>query len=162
MKVLKDFPNYAIDEYGIVWSIKRNKPICRFKDNLGYYQVELSKCGKKYKRRVHNLMAECYLTKPFDKACINHIDGDKSNNALDNLEYTSNSINTQHAYDNNLYRNKYRLKVKTINKETGEILVFNSIRSLSETLNINRKTVSSILNGTKNSNNYKYYFEYVD
>lgn len=162
MKELSEFPNYAIDSQGMVWNIKRSKSISRFKDNTGYYQSELSRDGKKYKRRIHSLMAQTYLTKPFEKACVNHKDGNKLNNEISNLEYVSNSENTRHAYEKGLYRSRTSLVITTTNKETGEKEAWKSIRSMCEVLGINRKTVSSILTGSKVTNNYKYEFNYVD
>ena len=76
------------------------------------------------------------------------------------MEWTTNSQNTKHGYDNNLYKNKYRCELKVTNKLTKEILYFKSIRECSNTLNINRKTITSILKGIKKTNNYNYEFEY--
>lgn len=53
-----------------------------------------------------------------------------------------------------------RYGVFATHKITGEIQEFESVRSLSEGLGLNRKTVSAILNGTKVSNNYEYVFSY--
>ena len=91
---------------------------------------------------------------------VNHIDGDKLNNNAKNLEWISNSKNTQHAYDSNLYRSTYRCGVKAIHKITGEEFIFKSIRSCANELGLNRKTITSILKGKK-ANNYDYKFEYI-
>lgn len=116
--------------------------------------------GKKKYIRIHRLVAELFLDNPNNYTQINHKDGNKLNNFVNNLEWTTNSQNTQHGYDNNLYKNKYRCELKVMNKLTKEILYFKSIRECSITLNINRKTITSILKGIKKTNNYNYEFEY--
>lgn len=131
-------------------------------DNTGYYQVVFRIDGKRKYVRVHRLIAETLLPNPDNLPQINHIDGNKLNNSIENLEWTTNSANTQHGYDNNLYHNKKRSHaVKTIHKETGEEQTFKSIRECAEILGLNRKTITAILKETKKTNNYPYNFEYI-
>lgn len=51
---------------------------------------------------VHRLVAEAFIPNPDDLPTVNHKDGNKHNNVVDNLEWASFSDNNQHAYDNNL------------------------------------------------------------
>jgi hypothetical protein len=48
---------------------------------------------------VHRVLAECFIPNPDNKPCVNHIDGNKLNNSLDNLEWATYSENNQHAYN---------------------------------------------------------------
>ena len=108
------------------------------------------------------MVAEAFVKgKSESNNMVNHIDGNKLNNNVENLEWASNKKNTQHAYDNNLYKSTYRCEVKATHKVTGEIYEFKSIRSCAEQLQLNRKTITSILKEQK-TNNYDYYFEYLD
>lgn len=154
------YENYFITEDGKVWNGK--KFINQWVDNVGYRQVVLFKNGKKKYYRVHRIVAEHYLGKPIEGKCVNHIDGNKLNNNVENLEWVTNRDNIQHGYDNNLYQFKTRshpvIVRRKINNE--EMWEFKSIRSLSEELGLNRKTVTSILKGNK-ENNYEYLFEYA-
>lgn len=69
----------------------------------GYCYVQLSKCGKVKNVRVHRYIAITFLDKPMDeKSQVNHIDGCKTNNKIDNLEYCSGKQNMRHAYDTGL------------------------------------------------------------
>ena len=159
MKIHKDY-NIGVTEQGDIINLKTNKPYSKWVDNVGYYQVVFRVNGKKKYIRIHRLVAEMFIENPNGYNQINHIDGNKLNNNVDNLEWTTNSKNTQHGYDNNMYENKYRCEIKATNKITKETLFFKSIRECSEILNLNRKTITSILKGIKKTNNYEYEFEY--
>lgn len=164
MKHIKDFERYMITTNGYILDIERNyAPVGTWIDNTGYLQCNLYKDDKKYYRRVHRLVAETFLENPNNLPQVNHKDGNKLNCNVLNLEWSTNSDNTQHAYDNNLYRFKQRCyPVNVYDKYNHEYLkTFNSIRSLCDELHLNRKTVSSILNDEKKTNNYDYIFEYV-
>lgn len=132
-----------------------------FVDNVGYYQTVFRIDGRRKYVRVHRLIAETLVPNPDNLPMVNHIDGDKLNNDPSNLEWCTNSHNTKEAYDSGLYRSHYKCSVKATHKVTGETEVFRSIRSCSLALGLNRKTITSILQGLK-SNNYPYEFEYVD
>lgn len=64
-----------------------------------YYVVGLSKNGKSHNYLVHRLVAESFIENPMNKEQVNHIDGNVHNNCVLNLEWVTNSENTQHAYD---------------------------------------------------------------
>ena len=64
----------------------------------GYHTVNMNGLTK----RVHRVVAECFIGNPEGKRTVNHKDGDKSNNGVSNLEWATHSENTQHAYDNDL------------------------------------------------------------
>lgn len=153
---IKEFPNYKVTSEGLIINSKGNQ-ICRFIDNTGYYQVELSKMGKKYKRRVHQLITQTIFGQPPKGYIVNHKDGNKLNNRIENLEYITYSQNTQHAYDNGLIPRKRRTEIISINKKSGYIQEWQSIRSCAKELNINRKTLSAILSGQrKGQYNWKF------
>lgn len=164
IKEIKGYPNYFITEDGKVISkqSKNSKELCQWIDSTGYKQVIIYKNGKRYYKRVHQLVAEAFVEGKSEENCmVNHIDGNKVNNNFKNLEWVSNKENTQHAYDNGLYRSTYKCKVKAIHKITKEEFIFGSIRSCAKELKLNRKTLTEILKGKKN-NNYDYYFKYID
>ena len=97
MKQIKDYPDYLISVDGKVFSLRTMK-FMKFKTSNGYKRVELYGV----KRRiflVHRLVAEAYLPNLENKPQVNHIDGDKSNNMLCNLEWCTRSENSLHAYE---------------------------------------------------------------
>lgn len=89
---------YELNKQGEVRSIKRKRLIIGDVNNCGYYRVTLYKKGVSKKYFRHRLVAEHFLNKKINKDFVNHIDGDKSNNCLENLEWVSQSENEKHAF----------------------------------------------------------------
>lgn len=69
----------------------------------GYHNVSFSVDGKVTKHKVHRLVAAAFISNHEDKFTVNHIDGDKTNNEVSNLEWATLSENNKHAYDTGLY-----------------------------------------------------------
>ena len=96
IKDIINFENYQISDDGRVWSKKSNKwlkPI----DVNGYKQASLYKNGKEYKRLVHRLVAEAFIPNPNNYEEINHINEDKSDNRVENLEWCTQSYNINYG-----------------------------------------------------------------
>ena len=78
-----------------------NEKILKFKSSdSGYLSIGLTKNGIKTFFLIHRLVAQAFLDKPDTKKSVNHIDGDKSNNKVCNLEWVSNRENSCHYYSN--------------------------------------------------------------
>ena len=95
---------YLVYKDGTVYStannkFKRMKPV---KQRNGYYLVHLHLNGKSYYRWLHRMVAECFLENKDNKPEVNHKDGDKSNNAVENLEWVTTKENIAHAFRTNL------------------------------------------------------------
>ena len=72
-------------------------------DTHGYKRLRFCTEGKSKLVYLHRILAEVYLENADNKPCVNHIDGNKLNNDLSNLEWVTYSENTQHAVLNNLH-----------------------------------------------------------
>lgn len=83
------------------------------KGTNGYFIVGISKNGKVTSKTVHRLIALSFISNPNNKKEVNHKDGNKKNNFVSNLEWTSVSENRQHAFDLGLQKGSTHLKGKT-------------------------------------------------
>lgn len=92
------FPNYSITGNGMVFSHKNNKWLKFTKTTTGYYYVNLCNNSTPKPFRVHRLVGAAFLPNPKNKPYINHIDGNKLNNHVSNLEWSTPSENNKHAY----------------------------------------------------------------
>ena len=110
---VSDRYEYYVTENGEVYKIDmRNGKTteCYYHISHGYKRIRVTDIDTNTRRylRVHRLVAIYYVTNPrpdiYDQ--VNHKDGDKLNNNYTNLEWCNCSINTQHAYDNNLVKDR--------------------------------------------------------
>lgn len=159
---------YKISSLGKIKSLDRkrycghkgNKPQLRkgrilkqHYDYLGYKRVRLSKNSTTKTLTLHRLLAINFIENPYNKPNINHIDGNKANNNLNNLEWCTQKENVQHSYNLGLSKgikgeqnNKSKLKAKDIKEirklhkqkktQTDIAKMFNvSIANISEIVN---------------------------
>jgi len=94
---------YAVTQDGRIWSYPKKSHTGMFLSlqmgTPGYAMVSLNKSGKKYPVMIHRLVANAFLEKPKGiNIEVNHIDGDKLNNNVDNLEWIEHSENIKHQY----------------------------------------------------------------
>lgn len=96
---LKDFPRYEISKCGIVRNIKTGRVMVDKPCKVGYHRLWLSdKSNKRKGVSLHRLLAITFISgRTRWKNEVNHIDGNKSNNSLDNLEWVDRKTNMAHA-----------------------------------------------------------------
>lgn len=99
LKLLEEFEGrYGVTNDGRIWSYVKNRWL-RPDEANGYMRVDLTPPkGKKRKYLVHRLVALAFIPNPENKRFINHKDGNKTNNNVDNLEWVTSSENQIHAY----------------------------------------------------------------
>lgn len=118
---------YKVSNEGVVISTPRQGSrggvTKYYKMSHGYYEYLLCKDGKMYHVMAHRLLAKHFIPNPDNKPCVNHIDGDRNNNSLENLEWVTYKENTQHAVRSGLFNNKgeNNPKTKLTDKEIYQI-----------------------------------------
>ena len=149
---------YEISTIGNIRSIKRSiltksgylKPekeriITQRISNKGYSTVTLSKNGQSKSQHVHRLLAQAFIPNPENKATVNHLNGDKLDNRIENLEWATYSENAIHAYKSGLYKSNERKRRLIIDTCSGE--KYTSIKKAAVHLNINYSTCRNYLSG---------------
>jgi len=97
MRKIDGFEDYLIDENGRVWSSKRSI-FLKHSSNKGYQFVQLYKNGKGENILVHRLVALAFIPNPENKKTVNHKNGNKADNRLQNLEWNTQAENAQHSW----------------------------------------------------------------
>jgi len=155
--------NYEISEQGEVRN-KTTKQILKYYLMLnGYCQVcikyiDKDKFSKKY---VHRLVAEHFLDNPLNKREVNHKDGNKENNNVNNLEWCTSSENQKHRHSIGITQTSNR-KVGAFDKDGKEVFQFNSIVEAMRFFNkTSRVNLDNALQG-KQKTAYGYVWKYLD
>jgi len=119
-KAISINPNYEVSTYGNIRRTSTKRCLYIEKTKVGYCRVRLrlGLQGMHDRFNVHRLVAEAFIPNPNDYPCVNHIDGNKTNNHIENLEWCSYAHNNKHAYDTGL-KTPYQQRIKE--KDFGRI-----------------------------------------
>lgn len=128
----------------------KSKRIIAAKNNRGYLTVSLWKNNKGKSFTVHRLVLSMFVDNIKNKKEINHINGNKEDNKLSNLEWSTISENRKHAYDN-----KFRLppnKKSVIQKNLNGVIIntFDSICEAERNTGISKQEISKVCTGYRN------------
>ena len=115
MKQYKDTPYYVATD-GNIYREGKPSPLKPDVGNYGYRRVTLSTNGKIVRKLVHRIVAETYLPNPDNKPQVNHIDNDRGNNAVSNLEWCTVSENALHGIKQGNWANLTASSVVSKNK----------------------------------------------
>lgn len=120
----------------------------------GYKHVCLRRCGKQHGFYVHRLVANAFLPNPANLAEVNHIDENKANNCVENLEWCDRSYNLKHA-GGSKRRAKKRMKPVIQQKDGKTIRVYESVNAAAKALGVSPTTISKCCRRIKNQHNVK-------
>lgn len=154
-KRITGFEDYMVSDYGNIKSYKKNREGCVLaKNKRGQYDsVVLIGDDKRQRASIHRLVADAFIPNPHNLPFINHKNGDKKDNRVDNLEWCSPSQNTQHYY--NVLKKGKLLKDQAVIQYTKNgkyIRSWDSVREASEETGC---TIDNIVHSCKRRNRRK-------
>ena len=165
-KKVVNFENYEVSNLGNVRRVSckiiyQNGQVCNYKEKIlklennkgnlkGFYKrVTLCKNNKPKRFQVHRLVAEYFIPNPLNKPCVNHIDGNPSNNIASNLEWCTYKENEKHSYEilgkknhNRILSKENVLSIRS-NFKKG---IGGNLLELSKLFNVKLNTIYSVVN----------------
>lgn len=150
---------YKVSDNGLVYNVLKNKLVTISKDKDGYEFVHLRKNGNDKVMKVHRLVAYMFIENdnPKEKTQINHIDENKTNNNVYNLEWCTVKYNNKYG-TRGICNNK---RINMFTKDGVYIITFNSLTEAGILLNRNISNLSTHLKGNQKSFG-NFIFEYLD
>lgn len=121
-------------------------------NNAGYHRIRLFSISSKERVFVHRLVAQTFIPNPLNLPCVNHKDGNKKNNRVDNLEWTNYPDNIKHAYSTGLaihpvgeqWHNSKLTETKVLAIRAKGSTV--TQQSLADEFGVSRRAIGKILN----------------
>lgn len=155
---------YLISNNGQVKNARSGRILKQEVNHCGYARAHLCNFADRRMRFVHRLVAEAFIPNPENKTQVNHIDGNKLNNNVENLEWSTPLENVKHSWENGLrdgnirwYESKKR-KVIATSIDGTDIKRFKSISEAKKYFKTNH--VSDVLNGHREqTKGYRFAFD---
>ena len=159
---------YEVSNLGNVKSIERNgtvkcgRHMSKILDNYGYYMCRLRNKNIVKLPKIHRLVAQAFIDNPENKPQVNHKDGNKLNNCVDNLEWVTSRENIIHAVENGLIdvvgdiKNFCGYKVEQI-KDGKVVGTFDTISKASRETGVSRSGIEKVLKGKQKTSGGYYW-----
>ena len=158
---IKDYEGlYQVSNFGRVRSSYTNRILTEVKNTGGYLLVTLCKNNIKSTKLIHRLVAEVFIPNPENKPQVNHIDENKTNNSVDNLEWMTAKENLNHGTHNERMSKKKSIPIIATNLTTGESQEFYGVRECARQLGLNPSHITAVLKGRRNHTG-GYIFKYI-
>lgn len=129
---------YLVSSKGRIWSVAHDKEVKQSLNKNGYPRLTLEVNKKTKEFKVHRLVAKTFIPNPNGLREVNHMDGNKQNNNVENLEWVTSKENVNHAFENGLHSHVRPVRVIESGEEYPTIQAFMnrySVKSRSSTQN---------------------------
>lgn len=153
---IKEYPKYSVSDKGNVKNVETGRILRHGTNPKGYHIVTLYKDAIPTTKKVHRLVADAFHNGDHSNLEVNHIDGNKDNNSIANLEWCTCSYNANHAYKTGLRKPPRMKKVKIV--ETGDI--FNSLSDCARAIGGSVSGIYDCSTGRQETHR-GYHFEFV-
>lgn len=162
---------YQVSNLGRVRSLDRldganhrlNGKVLKIRKNThGYLDISLYKNSVSSNNTIHRLVAEAFIPNPENKPQVNHIDEDKTNNSLANLEWMTAKENNNHGTRNERSSKTKSIAIIATNTTTCESTEFYGINECARQLDLNSANITSVLKGRyKQTGGYTFKYKEV-
>lgn len=174
---IRNFDNYYVSRCGKTLGIMKyrcsnTRTLKQYNDKDGYLIISLYKNKKQYNKKVHRLVAQSFIPNPDNKSCVNHINGRKDDNRVENLEWCTHKENTYHAFRTGLQKPSFGMKgkfgklcknskkVQQLDLDGNLIKIWDSSADINRKLNIGRSCVCSVCKGKqKTAGGFKWMYK---
>lgn len=165
---IANYPEYYVTDSGDIYSRKNyHNPtgrIIKLKPtqlSTGYLRIDLCKNNKVYQKSIHRLVAEAFIPNPENKPQVNHINGIKTDNRVENLEFCTASENMQHAHKTLGINSKLGKRIKQVLQISNEQIIgkFNGTHEAARKTGIRQQLINNCCNNKqKTAGGYKWIY----
>ena len=154
---IKDYEGlYQVSNFGRVKSSYTNRILKPIKHTTGYLGVNLYKNNVSYTKTIHRLVAQAFIPNPENKPEVNHIDEDKTNNMISNLEWVTSKENVNHGTRNE----RASIPIIATNLKTGKSTEFYGVSESARQLGLHTSNITEVLKGRRRQTG-GYIFKYI-
>lgn len=156
MKIIPGYNNYYVSRDGRVYGKSKRQFL---KPNLGdgYPKIMLYENVKPKHKYIHVLVAELFIPNPDKKKVVNHKDGNKMNNHVNNLEWATHSENTMHAHQTGLINVFKKITIRT--DDDGIETEYGSLKEAASQNDISKSTISCAIKRTGSCGGYRWKYK---
>lgn len=143
---IANFEQYEIRDDGTVISLATNLPLVPIKQPNGYVHVSLRDQDGRHKQvGIHTLVAEHFIPNPYHRSIVNHINGNKQDNRVENLEWCTSSENAQHALRNGLCPGRRFMSMNDRILYLNRVLTGEQVKDIAVEINRRPETLHKML-----------------
>ena len=148
---IEGFEKYEVSNLGKVRNIKSGRVLKTSLNNNGYLRLFLCENNKRKHLYLHRIIATAFIDNPDGNPCVNHIDENKLNNDLSNLEWCTERENAIHGTRTKRVAEKLSQKVIQLDLNDNILNVFKSMRQAERETGIDATSISACCNGKRKS-----------